>query len=164
MNFLFSENSKLMKSIWLDLKSKFNNNELNKDIFDNFIIEINKCSFNSYKSDDEDIEDLEDLLIICNMIIELIFNTKENYEKYKDILSSRKQIKKFAHKKFREAHDQIHCLKIENNLTEKKIKYDDEKPRKFFNYELYHCQYNELLYIWNSSNSNIKKMLSKIII
>jgi hypothetical protein len=150
---LFSE-----ETLQLHLIREEITDEISSEKFDEFLIEIDECVMNSYKSDNEDIEDLDDIFTIMDNIIYKLWTSKENYEKFYNIIFSRKKAKKLIHKKLREAHDFLFKNEIENGTVEKKIIYHDEVPRNIFN--IHECvnQYSSFLeHNWYPSLDKIKK-------
>lgn len=158
---LFSENTKILQLIYHEIKTKFEKNgEIEDDYYKSLLDEINEIIQDSYEKDNEDVEDMEDLIRGCNMIMDILFISKENLLRYEEISLCRKKAKKLAHKKFREAHDFYYKKEIEKGNMDKIIKYDDEKPRDILNVEECVHQYACLVeYVWNPSCVEFKKKL-----
>lgn len=117
-------------------------NTITEKEFVEYLERIEKCirdCYNSNNIDIEDMGDMGDIFRVCDIIMYILWTSKENYQKYYDIILLRKLTKKLAHKKFREAHDFYFKEEIEQGKREKIIKYPDEKPRDIFNVE--ECEY-----------------------
>ena len=150
---LFSEETKQLHLIRLEI-----NDQVSTEKFNELIKEIDEGVMNSYKSDDDDIEDLGDMFNIIDDILYKLWTSRENYEKYYDIIFSRKKAKKLAHKKLRESHDFLYKDEIANGTIDKKITYPDETPRDIFNVHECVYQYSAFLeYNWCPSLEKIKK-------
>lgn len=112
----------------------------------------------NYESNDTDIEDLHDMLGLLNSYLFENLSGEINdkiMDKNKNLLKLRMTTKKYATKKYREGMMFLH--------PEMPKKYDDEKPREYFEVEFAYHQYHSLLeYEWKPSVEKYKGCLDKI--
>lgn len=126
--------------------------------FDECCNDIDKLIESSYKNNSTDIEDMSDLIMGINLIIEKMWIDHTHAIKFYELLLLRKKAKKLAHKKFREGYDWYHREEIKLGTIKPIIKYQDEKPREFWNVESCAFQYGELVdYVWKPSVEKLKK-------
>ena len=134
--------------------------DINKDDLDDCYKDIEDIIIQSYQNEHTDIEDLDDLIVLLDNFIIKMFRTKENIDKYYELVLLRKKVKKFAHKKFREGYDWIYKKNIEEGTIKSKIKYPDEKPRDFFNVDECEFQYINLVeHTWIPNTEKIKDII-----
>ena len=87
MDNVFSDNTILLKLIYEEIRTIYDKDkEVPDEKFTELIKEIDDIIQNSYETDDEDIEDMEDLITACNMIMNLLFTSKENLIRYYPII------------------------------------------------------------------------------
>lgn len=157
---LFSENTKK-----INLISQSIDLLITTDEFDTKCKSIGELVVSSYESAYEDIEDLGDIIVCVDNLIKKLWIDKENFFKFIKLSSLRIQIKKLAHKKFREGYDYIYKDMIKSGHKKHKIKYLDEVPRKFANVEECETQYHELVkFVWEPSVLDMKEIIGRLCI
>lgn len=156
---IFAKETIKIKNI-LDL---ITDDKINKNDFDKYCVSIEAIIFESYKNNSNDIEDLSDLIMLFDIKIEELFTSKENVDKFFNLVILRKKTKKLANKKFREGYDWIYKDQIQQNIIKSKIKYSDEQPRDYLMVENCEFQYSELVnHIWKNGLEKHKIILEKL--
>lgn len=156
MEFLFSNETKQMQTIYFEIEPSITTEE-----YENYKNKIDKLIIDSYESIDNDVEDQSDIICAINKIIDKMWICSDTFEKFYDLILLRKKAKKMANKKFREGHDYYYVDLIKINKIQPIIKYD-ETPRYYWNVEECVQQYDALIkYVWKPSVVEINKLANK---
>lgn len=154
---LFADETKELKSLLALIDDNIEVEE-----FEESCKNIDDIIDKTYQNDSCDIEDLGDLIMLIDNKITQMFISKDNIQKYYDLILLRKKTKKLSNKKFREGFDFINGENISNGKIQKKIKYLDEKPRDYFNVNECEFQHKQLIrYVWIPGVEKLKSICSK---